>query len=59
MMFVRFLAVAWNDDAAGDVYREAQSTMIFVMPSESETPLDVSAPEIIRDSSTALGMTEG
>jgi hypothetical protein len=31
--------------------------MILVMSSEVETSLDLSALEIIRDSSTALGMT--
>jgi hypothetical protein len=33
--------------------------MSFVMSSEVETSLDVSVLEIIRDSSTPLGMTEG
>ena len=33
--------------------------MIFVMSSEVETSLEITVLELIRDSSTSLGMTEG
>jgi hypothetical protein len=58
--FSTALRSARNDKVrARGVYPSIESTMMFVMSSEVETSLDVSAAEIIGDSSTSLDMTEG